>query len=111
MTTPLSKHLVQEVAADYPISSGAAVRINARLDPQTASELESLVRAGDTTVTEVIKRAIHCYFEAQQDQPGRSAAQLLRSVGLIGCADGPTDLAGRYKDHLGDSLAGKHVPK
>jgi hypothetical protein len=110
--TPLPhKHFANDQAADYSISGPAGLRINARLDPETASELHSLVKAGGQTVTEVIKNAIHCYYRQQTERASLPALELFRSVGLIGCTDGPQDLSSRYKDDLGESLAQKHALK
>jgi hypothetical protein len=111
MTQSDSKNLLRERAADYPVSGAIAVRINARLDPQTAAELDALVKAGGGTVTEVIKSAIHCFYRQQTERANPPALDLFRAAGLIGCADGPADLSRRYKDHLGESLADKHALK
>jgi hypothetical protein len=111
MTALPDKPLVNEQAVDDPVSGPAALRINARLDPQTAAELAALVKAGGHTVTEVIKNAIHCFYREQSERASQPALELFRAAGLIGCADGPQDLSSRYKDYLGESLVDKHSPQ
>ncbi len=111
MTRLPQERVVNEHVADYPVAGPAALRINARLDPQTASELDALVKAGGQTVTEVVKNAIHCYYRQQTERASQPALDLFRLAGLIGCADGPPDLSSRYKDYLGESLVQKHALK
>ena len=83
------------------------MRINARLDDarvEKLKQLKSLTRLG---VSEIVKRAIDLLH---RQQAGRSREKLdaLLSSDFVGCAEGPEDLAGRYKQYLTQDLENKH---
>ena len=83
------------------------MRINARLDDarvEKLKQLQSLTRLG---VSEIVKRAIDLLH---RQQTGRSRQKLdaLLSSDFVGCAEGPEDLAGQYKQYLTRDLENKH---
>ncbi len=83
------------------------MRINARLDDarvEKLKQLQSLTRLG---VSEIVKRAIDLLY---RQQSGRSREKLdaLLSSDFVGCAEGPEDLASRYKQYLTRDLEHKH---
>ena len=83
------------------------MRINARLEPTQAHELDWLKRTTHASTTEVIKNAIQVYYrelKQRQGEPGR----LLRSTGFIGCGEADADLSLNYKEALAHDLAAKH---
>jgi hypothetical protein len=79
-------------------------RINARIDPDVARKIRYLQKKTGQTTTEVLKASIEAYFESLSRQEGSPAAVL---ADLVGCADGPPDLAGDYKRYLTESLGRK----
>ena len=83
----------------------ALLRVNARLDGETAAILRQLVRATGLSVTDVIKLSLVRLSE-QQDAPEQPVAEAFAD--LVGCFDGGVDLSTSYKDALTASLAGKH---
>lgn len=83
------------------------MRINARLEPAQAHELEWLKRTTHASTTEVIKAAIRVYYrelKKTQAQPGA----LLREAGFVGCGEADPELSQNYKDALTQDLAAKH---
>lgn len=87
------------------------IRINARLDEQTASDLEFLRKAlGDTSTTEVLKYSLQQTAENLRDRDqARKQKNIWKSSGLIGCIkDAPKDLSTNYKESIGDYLAEKY---
>ena len=83
------------------------MRINARLEPTQAHELNLLKRTTHASTTEVIKTAIRVYYRElnkRQAEPGR----LLREAGFVGCGEADAELSQNYKDALAQDLAAKH---
>jgi uncharacterized membrane protein YccC len=87
------------------------LRINARLDEQTASDLQFLREVlGDKSITDVLKYALQ---QVAQDLRDRARAkrqkQLWQDSGLIGCIqDAPADLAVNYKHYVAEYLDEKY---
>ena len=82
------------------------MRINARLDEDSARKLEFLLRRTDATVTEVVKEAIDRYYQSIHAEP--EPFKVFAEAGFIGCMDGPPDLSTNYKDLLTEGLLDKH---
>lgn len=83
------------------------MRINARLDEEHAGKLCFLMKATESTVSDVIKCAIDLYYadlQARQAKP----AEIWKRSGFIGCAEGPETLSENYKDAFGEVSAAKH---
>ena len=55
------------------------VRINARLEPEYIDKLEILKRQEHLTTTEVIKKALACYYEMKKRDNSTKIQQLLES--------------------------------
>ncbi len=91
-----------ESSATYSVSAGR--RVNARLDARTHAELECLVRETGQSVTEVIRTAIHRYYQ-QRQAPAHSVADDFAD--LIGAVEGPEDWSVDYKRSLTEGLAQK----
>jgi hypothetical protein len=83
------------------------MRINARLDAEQAHKLEYLRAATGGSLSDVVKTAIERYYAEVSAAPARTA-EILRQTGLIGCAEGDTELSARYKQLLSESLDAKH---
>lgn len=83
------------------------MRINARLDDARAEKLKQLQSLTRLGVSEIVKRAIDLLH---RQQAGRSRQKLdaLLSSNFVGCAEGPEDLASRYKQYLTRDLENKH---
>ena len=90
------------------------MRINARLDEQTARDLQFLREAlGAKSITEVLKYSLQQAAQDLRDQArAKRQKQLWRDSGLIGCIkDGPEDLSVNYKQYVAESLDEKHPKK
>lgn len=83
------------------------MRVNARLDEARAAKLAELQALTGQSASDVLKQAIDC-LHRERTADARSQLDGLLSSDFVGCAEGPPDLAERYKQHLGDSLADKH---
>ena len=83
------------------------MRINARLDDARAEKLKQLRTLTRLGVSEIVKRAIDLLHRQQAGQP-RDKLEALLSSDFVGCAEGPEDLAGRYKHYLARDLENKH---
>ncbi len=86
------------------------LRINARLDEQTASDLQFLREVlGDKSITEVLKYSLQ---QVAQDLRDRARAkrqkQIWRDSGFIGAFEGPEDLSSHYKQYLASMLDAKY---
>lgn len=88
------------------------LRINARLDEQTATDLQFLREAlGDKTITEVLRYSLQQVAQDLRDQArAKQQKQIWRDSGFIGAFDGPEDLSSNYKQHLASMLDEKYPP-
>ena len=75
------------------------MRINARLDDARAEKLQQLQSLMRLSASEIVKRAIDL-LHRQQVRRSREKLDALLSSDFVGCAQGPDDLAGRYKQYL-----------
>ena len=85
------------------------MRVNARLDEARAAKLVELRSLTRQSASDVLKQAIDCLHREQAARVRKELDGLLASD-FVGCAEGPSDLAERYRHHLTDSLADKHGP-
>ena len=86
------------------------LRINARLDEQTASDLQFLREMlGDKSITEVLKYSLQQVAQDLRDRAkAKRPTQLWRYSGFIGAFDGPEDLSSNYKQYLASMLDAKY---
>ncbi|MGF1613495.1 MAG: ribbon-helix-helix protein, CopG family [Gammaproteobacteria bacterium] len=83
------------------------MRINARLDDEHAGKLSYLMKATESSVSEVVKRAIDLYYSELQSQQVKPVNIWKRS-GFIGCCEGPDEISARYKEAFREIAAAKH---
>ena len=82
-----------------------AVRVNARLDADTAAILRQLVRETGLSVTDVIKLSL----TRLSDQQSGLEQTVVEAFGdLVGCFEGAADLSESYQQELAASIARKH---
>ncbi len=82
----------------------APLRVNARLDRDSAAKLRAVVRHRGGSVTDALKFAIDLGY--RQATAVARARPVLDA--LVGAFEGPADLSTTYKRHLAKSLARKH---
>ncbi len=83
------------------------LRINARLDEQTAVDLEYLKDMTQSNNTEVLKKAIRFYADQVRNEISRSKQALIDS-GFVGGFEGPEDLSTNYKQYFAEYLDEKY---
>ncbi len=83
------------------------MRINARLDEVKTEKLKQLQPLTRLDVSEIVKRAIDLLHRQQAGQT-REKLDALLSSDFVGCAEGPEDIASRYKQYLTQDLENKH---
>ena len=83
------------------------MRINARLDDDRVEKLKQLQSLTQLSASEIVKRAIDLLYRQQAGRP-REKLYALLSSDFVGCAEGPEDLATRYKHYLTRDLENKH---
>jgi len=82
------------------------MRINARLDDDRVKKLKQLQSLTQLSASEIVKRAIDLLYRQQAGRP-REKLNALLSSDFVGCAEGPEDLATRYKHYLTRDLENK----
>ncbi len=83
------------------------MRINARLDEDSARKIEYLKDVTHAPVTDVVKCAIDLYYQhMRQAQDG--AKDRLFETGFVGCGVADPELSQTYKDDLSQALEAKH---
>ena len=83
------------------------LRINARLDKQTAGDLEYLKEMTQLNNTEVLKKAIRFYADQLRNEISRSKQALIDS-GFVGGFEGSEDLSTNYKPYVAEYLDEKY---
>ncbi len=83
------------------------MRINAILDDERAEKLRQLQSLTRPSASEIVKRAIDLLHRYQSER-SRDKLDALLSSDFVGCAEGPADLASRYKPPLTRDLEDKH---
>lgn len=97
-------HLTERRVSDTMYDMSAGRRINARIDPSLARQLDAVERRSGKTLSEIVKASLRVYCdEALRDSP--TPFEALRD--FIGCASGPGDLSRTYKATLRKSLERK----
>jgi predicted transcriptional regulator len=77
------------------------MRINARLDDNTADKLDYLQQKTGLSLSDVVRESIEHYYTEVRDRAERDAAALDALVGAFaGGDDSPTDLSAHYKRYL-----------
>ena len=85
------------------------MRVNARLDEAFAAKLSQLQSLTGLSASDVLKQAIDCLHKEHMASVRNRLDNLLSSE-FIGCAEGPSNFASEYKQHLASDLAEKHGP-
>ena len=83
------------------------LRINARLDEETAADLEYLKDVTQSNNTEVLKKAIRFYADRLRNEIRQSKRALIDS-GFVGGFEGPEDLSTNYKQYIVEYLNEKY---
>lgn len=87
------------------------LRINARLDEQTANDLQFLREMlGNKSITEVLKYSLQQAAQDLRDSMrAKRQKQLWKDSGLIGCIENaPEDLSVNYKQYVAEYLDEKY---
>jgi hypothetical protein len=83
------------------------MRINARLDEDSAAQLEYIRKVTQRNLTDIIKHSVELYYRElllkQQDRNQR-----LLDSDFVGCGAAEPELSTHYKTTLSDRLARKH---
>jgi len=82
------------------------MRINARLDKESEEKIESIKRATNKSVTDIIKESVDLYFTQLNLNAKKKNMELFKSLSGIG--EGPDDLSENYKKYLTQDLNKKH---
>jgi hypothetical protein len=82
------------------------MRINARLDDDRAEKLKELQSLTRLSASEIVKQAIDL-LHIKQIRRSRERLDALLASDFVGCAEGPEDLADRYKEYLTRDLGDK----
>lgn len=83
------------------------MRVNVRLNDERTDKLRKLQSLTGQSASDVLRRALDLMY-ARQVAHARDKLDALLSSDFIGCADGPEDLAGQYKEYLTRDLNAKH---
>ena len=83
------------------------MRVNARLDKQSESDLKFLQQVTHTTSTDIIKMALRFYASHIHQEAQQQKEALLKSA-FIGCFAGPSDLSSHYKAYVREALDAKY---
>ncbi|WP_271836540.1 ribbon-helix-helix protein, CopG family [Dolichospermum lemmermannii] len=84
------------------------MRVNARLDSDRANKFNYIRQRTNQGVSDIMKVAIDLYYEKLHQESPVKPLQRLRESGLIGCAEGDSDLSVNYKQYLTESLNEKY---
>ncbi len=86
-------------------------RINARLDEETARDLEFVREAlGGLSVTEAVKYALKQAAEEIRDRErARVQKQIWIDSGFVGGFEGPEDLSANYKQYFAEIMDEKYA--
>ncbi|MBI2340265.1 MAG: hypothetical protein HYU99_07875 [Deltaproteobacteria bacterium] len=83
------------------------MRINARVDRETAPMIRYLLKTGGLTISSLLKKSVRHYY--RQVRLGESrAAKVLFKTGFVGCGRGSPGLSESYKGELPEIFGGKH---
>ena len=81
------------------------MRINARLDDEAQTQIDYLTQATGQSVSHVVRESVARYYNAVRAEQG-GLRHFAKAIGAGHSGQG--DLASNYKQHLAESLAGKH---
>ncbi|WP_199288894.1 ribbon-helix-helix domain-containing protein [Pseudanabaena sp. FACHB-1998] len=88
--------------------TGKNMRVNARLDRDRVTKFNYIRQRTNQGASEIMKVAIDLYYEKLHQESPVKPLQLLMESGLIGCAEGDSDLSVNYKQYLTESLNEKY---
>ena len=100
--------LVRAILLSYRIMTSKDMRVNARLARDHASKFNYIRQRTNQGASDIMKAAINLYYEKLHRESPVKPLQLLRESGLIGCAEGDSDLSVNYKQYLTESLNEKY---
>lgn len=83
------------------------MRISVRLDERSAHRLDQLVRSTESSISEVLKKAIDLYF-AELRSSSRSAAGILQDTGFLAGFAAEPDLSDDYKGSVRKLIERRH---
>lgn len=83
------------------------MRVSVRLNEEDSRRLRFLTQTTHQQTSEVVKRALHLYFDRVRDHR-RNARGLFAQSGFIASGEGPVDLSGRVKEELTTILDRKY---
>jgi hypothetical protein len=83
------------------------MRINARLDEESARKVRYLTRVTGSNLTGVVREAIDRYYRFVEGRERRALA-IFEEAGFVGCAEGESDLSSRHDEILAEELEAKH---
>jgi hypothetical protein len=85
--------------------NAARMRVNARLDDESAEQIDYLTRATGLGVSHVLRESVALFYRQVRAQ----RAGLAHFGALVGKGDsGRSDIASDVKRHLGEGLDAKH---
>lgn len=84
-----------------------SLRINARLDKETAPQVHYLTKVTGLNLSDIVKKSIHFFYEQVRSQEAK-AADILMKTGFVGSAEGEKDFSRTYKEQLTRTLGAKH---
>ena len=82
------------------------MRINARLDEETAEALKLIQDSTGLSTTEIVKQSLQFYVNEIQQTKKKNHLAILEE--LAGIGEGPEDLSENYKQYLTVGLDEKH---
>ncbi|MCL4470358.1 MAG: hypothetical protein ACYC05_15595 [Sulfuricella sp.] len=83
--------------------------LSVRLDDEESAALQAICAQTGMTKTEVVKAGIMTL--AKQRVKRKSAYELAEEMGLVGCFDGPEDLAENAGKYARERIFEKHHPR
>lgn len=85
----------------YPMSKAAkSKKLNARVTPAVNAKLREIVSATGSNMSEVIMKAIECYYRQGAQNSFKSPYEVAKRNRLIGCGEGSGNLSESYKDDV-----------
>lgn len=82
------------------------MRVNARFEGEYERQVEYLTQATGMGVSDVLKASVEYYYQAMR---AKGKPQLNNLRAYMGKQDsGRSDVSSRYKELVGESVAGKH---
>ena len=84
-----------------------SIRINARIGAEHAAKVQALCEREGISRTDLLRRAIDHYYQSLMvEKP--TAREILSGSGVVGCGEGPADLASQSEAYLSEHLQHQH---